>query len=277
MMSRIHAASIVIVTLTAGAAQAAPDQLCVPDAGSPAPQWWNPGLTPKAKEARWSGALVRKKTAGGRSARMRALFGPAEQTVYFELAVSGDPSLDAAHDAVLLGLGDEAGALPELFVSFSPIAACPDAAACAGDGVPLDASAIQFAEAIPTVTSLGWGALTETNPSADFFIDHPWVRVSELAGVYTWTLSFALVVPVDAAGDIRPDLRIYGNGVAYHPGWTSGTYTELPVMCTSSSVTSDDCLIGVGFLTDLPGDLPYQNMDDTWSVLRSDCVALSLQ
>jgi hypothetical protein len=109
------------------------------------------------------------------------------------------------------------------------------------------------------------------NPSADFAVEDPWIVVENVGTTYAWTVSFALRVPVDAAGDIRPDLRIYGSSWVYDPGFTSGTTWELPVLCTSSSLSSNDCLILPDALTDLPGDLPIGNLEDSWSVLRSDC------
>jgi hypothetical protein len=269
-MSRI-AAIFAVTSLAAATAHAAPDELCVPEPVSAGPAWWNPGLSPAKKEARWYGALVRKLSMGGRDARLRALFDPTQETVSFEVLVAGDPSLDAVEDTFLLALGDATGSVPELFIRFAPLASCPDAAACGGAGVPLAAGAITYSAATPSGTSLTWGPLSATNPSPSFIVEAPWVSVAENAGTFVWKLSFALSVPVVAGGEIRPELRVYGNAVAYEPGFTSGTFRELPLLCTSSSVTSNDCLIHALPQPELPFDLPLGNMTSSWSVLRSDC------
>jgi hypothetical protein len=263
-------------SLAAATAHAVPDQLCVPDVAGAEPAWSNPGLSPAKKERRWDGALVRKLSAGVHDARLRALYSPAAETVYVELLVDGDPSLDAGADLFLVALGDETGTVPELFIRFDPAQACAIPADCAGAGVALDPSAISYAAATSGPSSLTWGELSTVNPSASFAVANPWIVVTEVAGTFTTVLSFELVVPVDASGEIRPDLRIYGNAVVHVPGISSATIAELPILCTSSSPTSNDCLIGIGPLTDLPSDLPIGNLEDSWSVLRSGCPALQL-
>jgi hypothetical protein len=58
---------------------------------------------------------------------------------------------------------------------------------------------------------------------------------------------------------------------------SSDTIVELPVLCTSSSPTSNDCLIGGGPAAgELLDELPVGNLEDSWSVLRSDCVLLAM-
>src|SRR5262245_14937395 len=116
-MSRtIATAVLAAASLAASTAHADPDQLCVPPAGTNDPAWWNPGLSPAKKEARWSGALVRKLAEGSTGVRVRALWSAAASTVYFEYSVHGDPSIDPDFDAVLVALGDETGTTPELFI-----------------------------------------------------------------------------------------------------------------------------------------------------------------
>lgn len=269
-MRRIAASlapALTILVTTASAALAAPDTLCLPDAGANEPAWWNPGLSATKKEARWAGALVRKHAAGTHAARVRALWSPSSERVFFELRVAGDPTLDPDHDAFVVALGDETGTTPELLIRFAPNLDC-GGGACADPGAPLDATAVTYAEAT-VLTSITWSPLSPTTPSGDFTVEHPWVVV-DAAG--TWTLSFALHVPVDAAGDIRPDLRIYGNALAYDPGITSGTYHEHPLLCRSSSISTNDCSLAPGFT--VPDDLPVGNLEDSWSILRSDCLGL---
>jgi hypothetical protein len=83
-------------------------------------------------------------------------------------------------------------------------------------------------------------------------------------------------VPVTAGGEIRPELKIYGSALIYVPGVSSGTVVELPALCTSSSMTSNDCEIFAGQAPELPFDLPIGNLEDSWSELRSDCPVLGL-
>ncbi len=271
-MSRLpFTTPLAALTIMTTLAHAAPDQLCLPQTANPTPAWWNPGLGPNQKESRWSNALVRTRTIAPAGGRLRALWSPAEETVYLEFRVEGDTSLDPVEDVVLLALGDEDGLHPELFIRVSPVAACAGGA-CAGAGAAVEPSSIEYAEATAGPISLTWGPLTGTPPASPFTLSHPWIVVEELSDGFTWTFSVAMTLPVTGSGHIRPLQRIYGNVVAYAQGPTSGTTRELTLLCKSSSPISDDCKIDPNFNTDLPGDLPWLNMDDTWSVLRSICL-----
>jgi hypothetical protein len=258
-------ASTTLLTPTAHAA----DDLCVPET-NPAPQWWNAALSPAQKEARWDDADVRMLSSGAYTARVRSVWKPSQETVYFELSVQGDRALHASGDVVLFALGDETGTLPELFIRFAPVQDCAvNPAACDGDGVALVGTSVLFSAATFSGTSITWSKLTTNNPSADFVVEHPWVVVEPVGSAYDWTLSFALQVPVDGSGEIWPDLRIYGNAVMRESGPTSYTEYEFPLLCTSSSVTSNDCLIYDGPGAQVPYDLPIGNMVDSWPVLES--------
>lgn len=268
-MSRLAAtlAPALTILVTASAAVAAPDTLCLPDAGANEPAWWNPGLSATKKEARWAGALVRKHNVAGGTARLRALWSPASERLFVEVRVGGDTTIDPDHDAFVVVLGDAAAIYPELLIRFAPVAGCLGGA-CAYPGAALDASAVVFSEAT-VLTSITWSPLSPTTPSGDFSVEHPWV-VADASG---WTLSFALHVPVDAAGDVRPEQRIYADVLAYDPGFTSGTFVEHPILCTPTSVISNDCSLFPGF--EAPADLPVGILEEAWSILRSDCGLLT--
>lgn len=239
--------------------------VCLPTA-SPHPDWWSPGLSPAQREARWSGAAVRKTIVGSRSARMRAVWSTSD-TIYVELRVGGDVSLDD-EDAFVLAISDAAQTIPELYVEFHALEDCPQWTDCDGGGIALDPASIVYAEGTSSGTSLTWSALSPTNPSADFAIDHAWIVTNAVGSAYTWTLSFALTVPTDGAGDFV-DRLFYGNAIAYDPGFTSGTYYELPLWCTPSSPTSNDCLLYSGPSPQLPADLPFAAMLDTWPLVEA--------
>lgn len=246
-----------------------PEAVCVPDLVGPPPLWCDAGLTAEEKDARWSNALVDKATNGDHDARLRALYD--QGTLFVDVLVAGDPTLDPGSDVVLFALSDATGAAPELLIRFDPLAACPDELSCVGAGQPVPASAVTYAAAEMGPTSVTWGDLGEENPSADFFVDHVWVTADSAGDTFVWTLSFTLEVPTDAAGELRADQRVYANAVAWWPGWTSGTYTELPLLCDSSSPTSDDCRINFDALTELPDDLPTGNLEDSWALLETGC------
>ena len=248
-----------------------PEALCVPHLSGPAPAWWNAGLSASRKAARWSGAATVKESSGSHTARTRALYDASNGEVYLELLMSGDPTLDPDSDQVILALGDEDGEGPALVLEISALAGCGVAGACEGAGAAIPESAILYSAATLGPTTVTWSDPDTTNPSAEFEICQPWVVAQQSGGVWTWTVSLVLSVPTDAAGEIRPDQRIYADTVAWWPGWTSGTWTEIPTLCTSSSPTTDDCLINLDPLTELPEDLPIGNFEESWFELRSDC------
>jgi hypothetical protein len=240
-------------------------EICLPIA-NPHPDWWSPGLSAQQREARWAGASVRKQVVGSRVARVRAVWSTSD-TIYVEVRVAGDVSLDD-EDAFVMAISDAAQTLPELYVEFHPLEDCPAWTDCDGAGVALDPASIAFAEGSSSGISLTWSPLSSTNPSADFTIEHPWVVTSAVGSTFTWTLSFALTVPTDGAGDFV-DRLFYGNAIAYDPGIISATYYELPLWCTPSSVISNDCLMYSGASPELPGDLPWGAMLDTWSLVEA--------
>ncbi|HWB78105.1 MAG TPA: hypothetical protein VG755_24240 [Nannocystaceae bacterium] len=252
--------------LAPSTAAAAPDDICVPTA-NPHPDWWTPNMSPAKREARWSGADVREATNGVRSARLRSVWSPQADTIYVEVRVSTDLSLDD-EDAFVMAISDTAQQFPELLVEFHPLEDCPVWTDCDGDGIALDAGSITYTPGEPTNTSMSWGTPSSVNASLNFQISHPWIVVTKSGNKHTWTMSFAMHVPTDGAGDFV-DRRIYGNAIAYDPGVTSGTYYELPLWCTSSSITTNDCLIYSGPSPGLPGDLPWPAMQDTWSSVEA--------
>ena len=239
--------------------------ICLPEA-NPHPDWWSPGLTAQQREARWAGASVRKEVAGSRVARVRAVWSTSD-TIYVEVKVTGDVSLDD-EDAFVMAISDAAQMVPELFVEFHPLEDCPVATDCDAGGIALDPESIAYAEATPTLSSMVWSELSSTNPSTEFEIDHPWVVTAAVGSTYTWTLSFALTVPTDGSGDFA-DRLFYGNAIAYDPGFSSGTYYELPLWCESVSVSSNTCLMYAGDTPELPEDLPFWPMVDGWPLVEA--------
>lgn len=249
----------------AAPAAAAPDDICVPPA-NPTPNWWS-NLTPTKREARWSGADVRTEINGIRTARLRSVSSQQADRIYVELRVGTDLSIDD-EDAFVMAISDDAQEYPELLVEFHPLEDCAVWTDCDGDGIALDPASITYTQGEPTASSMGWSASSSVNASVDFQIEHPWIVVAKSGNKHTWTLSFVLTVPTDGAGDFA-GRRIYGNAIAYDPGVTTGTYYELPVWCTSSSISSNDCLMYSGPSPQLPDALPWENMVETWSAVEA--------
>jgi hypothetical protein len=248
----------------ATSAHAAPDEICLPEA-SPTPDWWSPGLGPVRRELRWDGADVRESSNGTRHTRLRSIWSPQWDKIYIEVRVEGDNSLDP-QDAFIMSISDAAADLPELYVELHPVQQCPVWSDCSA-GVELDASSILYAEGMPTASSMGWGELSQDNPSTELTIHHPWVRTHRTGSTFTWTLSFAMTVPT-TGGDFV-GRRIYGNAVAYDPGFTSGTYYEMPVWCTSASPTTDTCVLFDMGNPELPEDLAHELVQDTWPLVEA--------
>lgn len=253
---------LVVVTEAA----AARDDVCVPTV-HPTPDWWSPNISATKREARWSGADVREESDGTRSARLRSVWSPQADTIYIEVRVSTDLSLDD-EDAFLMAISDDVQQYPQLFVELHPLEDCAVWTDCDGEGIALDPDAITYTPGAPTNTSMGWGPSSSVNASLDFQISHPWIVVTKIGNKHTWTLSFAMHVPTDGAGDFV-DRLIYGNAIAYDPGVTTGTYYELPLWCTPSSPTSNDCLVYSGPSPQLPNALPWEGMVDTWSSVEA--------
>lgn len=263
--------TIPLLTLLAGfAAPVAPvaaavDDVCLPDA-QPAPDWWSPMLSAAKREARWKHAWVNQLDDGTHAARMRAIWSPQGDAVYVEVRVDGDPALDAEGDAFVLAITDDSQSAPQLLIRFTPVSGCANWFDCDGAGAALGASAIHYAAATMG-TSLTWTALDEVNPSTDFAVAHPWVVV-ERSATFSWTLSFVLEVPTDGSGDFV-GRRLYGNAIAYDPGVTTGTFYELPLLCTPTSLTSNDCLLYSGPAPQLPQALPVGIIADAWPLVEA--------
>lgn len=262
---------------------AAPNDACVrqaqavPGAAIKHPEWWNPGLSESQHEVRWTGASVRTddNTMTPELARSRMIWDRASRTVFFEFEVNGDPAIDANQDLVALSVANATGTAPELFISFQPLRGCTTLSNCTGQGSALAGSSVRYSAASTSGTgALTWTALSTTNPNPSFVVDHPWVQVREVnsggATTYNWTLRFAMQVPVDGAGQVRPNLRLYGNAVMHMPGPILGTAVEFPLLCNPTSPVSNDCLMFNG-----PDDgelmdaLPVGSMGTTWPVLES--------
>lgn len=271
------------VLSVAPTAAAAPNDACVrqaqavPGAAVKHPEWWNPALSESQREVRWTGASVRTDTQSSAPelARSRMIWDAPTRTVFFELEVNGDPSINSTQDIVMLSVANSAGTAPELFMQFQPLRNCSPVTNCTGSGAAMAPSSIQYSGATGTGTGITWSSLSSTNPSTEFTITHPWVQVREVSSggttSYDWTLSFAMQVPVDGAGQVRPNLRLYGNAVMYVPaGFGAGTAVEFPLLCNPSSGFNNDCLMfsgpSGGALTEA---LPTGNMAALWPVLES--------
>lgn len=283
-MSKSRVLLSVLASLVAiPTAQAAPNDACVrqaegvPGSANRTPEWWNPALSESQRDVRWTGASVRTddNASTPELARTRMIWDRASRTVFFELEVNGDPSINTSQDLVVLSVANAAGDGPELFMRFQPLRGCGTLSNCTGAGSAMSGSAISYSAATPSGTSTTWSALSSTNPNPNFTVEHPWVHVREVVSggstTYNWTLSFAMRVPVNTTtGEVRPNLRIYGNAIMYMPGPTSGTAVEFPLLCNPGSGTSNDCLMFSGPSTgSLMDDLPVGNMATTWPVLES--------
>ena len=273
------AAALVATSMTAtrASADSSPSTLCVPPVEDGSAYWWNPEVSPEEIEAEFNGGAAMGAAEGTRSAVTRILWDPAEKLVMFRVAVTGDESIEPADDRFVLVVSDEDGEIPELFIEFRPLLECEDPEECEA-GAPVSVDAIRYAEA-SAITSLTWSPLSDDNPSADFEVYKQWIEVevddTGPTTQYHWTLSFALQVPTDLAGDIRPDLHVYGTVLDYVPGVTSDTIIELPTLCESSSPTSNDCLIENGtHPTEYPEGFPYGTVEQSWPIVRSDCFEL---
>lgn len=281
LLAPLVASTALAVSTAPSTALAAPNDACVrqaqavPGAANKTPEWWNPGLSESQHDVRWTGASVRTDddTATPELARSRMIWDKASRTVFFELELNGDPAIDANQDLVMLSLANTTGNAPELFISFQPLRGCTTVSNCTGNGAAVAPSAIRYSAASGSGTSITWTPLSSTNPSGTFTVEHPWVQVRPVSSggttTYNWSLKFALQVPV-SSGEVRPNLRIYGNAVMYMPGLTSGTAVEFPLLCNPSSPTSNDCLMFSGAPgSELPESLPIGAMSTTWPVLES--------
>jgi len=278
--------SILFTLAVVPAARAAPAQaatdVCVRQAEglpyesrpgeSSAPEWWNESFSASKKEGRWTGATSRASGQGAAPplARARTIWDKSTGTVFFELTVNGDPSLDQDEDLVLLALSDSSGTEPELFIKFAPLGNCSPQSNCtSGVDSSLATSNIEYTGYTKGTSgaSGSWGTLVSQNPGTSFVVGHPWVKIRSTGSAYDWTLSFTLKVPVEN-GDIRSNLRIYGSALMFSSG-PYGWVTPFPLLCNPSSD-------GTGCeLSDAPryqDQIPIATLaqtNPTWPVLRS--------
>jgi hypothetical protein len=271
----------VLVTLAiAPTAQAAPNDACVrqaqgvPGAANHTPEWWNTTLSESQREVRWTGAAVRTddQSSTPELSRTRMIWDSPSQTMFFEFEVNGDPSINTSQDMAVLTLGNTAGTAPDLFIRVQPLRGCSTVANCTGAGSAISNSAISYSQATVLPSSIAWSALSNVNPNPAFTVSHPWVRVREIVSggttTYNWTLSFALQVPVDGSGNVRPNLRLYGNAIMYMPGPSAGIAVEFPLLCNPGSGSGSECLMFSGASSGtIMEDVPVTNMGTLWPVL----------
>lgn len=258
--------------LTGSAASAWAFTLCIPEATGL--DWWSSAATTPVHAPFKQGAVA-STSADGKAGVTSMLWDPDADQIVVRVQLWGATGLDPAADRFVLALSED-GVLPSLFLQFHPLQGCADADACGGRGVALSSDAVEYSEAT-SLTSLTWSPLSTTNPSAAFSIEHPWIAVEQddsgPVTTYDWTLTFALNVPVDGAGQIVDNLAAYGSIIEYEAGPTSATHVELPMLCDSSSPTTDTCsMYGSVGNPQLPADLPT-NVAGDWLPLVSSCGA----
>lgn len=261
--------AMLAVSPAASASMLLGPQLCVPDADKAGPKWWKPTANPKAIDLRFATGASLGPVQNEATAQARILWDPHHERALVRVAVTDVESLDP-EDAFVFVVSDAAGVRPELLVRFRPLQGCTDPLACRGNGVGLGGAAIDYAHATAT-TSLTWTALSPHNPMADRTVTHPWIQTRQYdEGQFGWTLTFAVDLPTDGAGDIAAQTRVFGSVVERVDGPTSTTELELPVLCESGSPTSDECaMVGIGDI-ELPDDLPLA-VESSWVLLSSDC------
>ncbi|MEM9457908.1 MAG: hypothetical protein AAGF11_27265 [Myxococcota bacterium] len=278
---RLLLSSLAATLLLAPAAQAAPDDVCVRQAnGVPGmavkhPEWWNGSLSESQRNVRWTGATA-KTTGSGATPELadsRIIWDRPSNTVFFEFTVHADPSIDPTTDLLMFAVSNAAGDAPELYIQFQPLRGCFIPRNCTGAGRSINNIAIRYASATGSGTGLNWSALSPTNPSSDFTVQHPWVHLEEVdsaAGTsYDWTVSFGLEVPTASNGQIRPNLRTYANAVMTYVG-TSLSAVELPILCNPPNEAAiSDCLVfSSSNNVPLPDGLPTDNLS-LWPVVTS--------
>lgn len=241
-------------------AAAPPAPLCLPIA-DPGPNWW----TPTRNGLSWSGAAKRSVHTDETAATLRGFWTPGREVASFEVRVAHDPSIDPDDDAVIVMVSDATGTVPELFIRFTPLLDCTAPGSCTGAGAPLAVDAISYAEASMT-TSLTWSPASTSNPSTDLVVTHPWVTLVPVDGDHTWSLQFSLSLPT-VAGAIEGERRIFVDAVAWDPGITSATWYEHTLTCTPSSFATDDCALPLGIADQLPVDIDFGALAQTWSAV----------
>lgn len=268
ILSTLAAAAAVTLCASASAAMASGPELCVPEV-APGPMWWTSNADTGAIALQFASGATLGSVSNDASAQARILWDVKQQRALVRVQVHDVEALDP-EDAFVFAVSESTGTRPELLVRYRPLVDCPNVAACGGRGIEVDGAAIDYAHA-SAITSPTWTALSHQNPMPDRTVSHPWIQTEfQDNGMLSWTLTFAIELPTDIAGDIAPKLRVYGSAVDRVHGPTSDTDLELPVLCESSSPTSDECsMIDIGEI-ELPEDLPTA-VASSWVGLSSTC------
>ncbi|MCA9652806.1 MAG: hypothetical protein KC501_23005 [Myxococcales bacterium] len=270
------------LAVTPAALASSPGDVCVrqakavPGAQNKFPEWWNPSLSESQREVRWTGATTRTEgdSAAPPLASSRMIWDKPSRRVFFEFEIAADPSIDSDEDVVVLAVSNSAGSQPELFIQFQPLRGCSPVTNCDEGGAALGGASVHYSAATGGGSSITWSPLSTTNPSTDFVVQQPWVQVREnVSGgstTYDWKLKLALEVPIaSGSGEIRPDLKVYGNAMMFMPGTTSGTVVQFPLLCNPDGLTGNNCLITSGAGGSMPSDLPLGTNLSIWPTLDS--------
>lgn len=271
----LHATVTAATLAGAPAARAAVGDVCVrqaealPGEKESTPEWWTKELSPSKKEGRWLGATTRTGGQGAapQLARSRMVWDKTSRTVYLEFEVSGDPTFDPAKDFVMLALSKSDGKSPQLFAQFLPLKGYEQPTK---DKPTIDGPVNPGADphAVTYWSSDDFNAVQSLPTYYELQVSHPWVKVdrvgSDASPTYNWTLSLALTVPVKNGGEIRDNLRIYGN-VMMSLGQTR--MVQFPLLCNPPAGEPNACLMqGSGTYID---QVPTPTALTTWPVLRS--------
>lgn len=269
ILSVLAGAAVLTLSAAATAAMVSGPQLCVPDAANPGPRWWKPNTDPADVELQFAAGATLGPVHNDAVAQARALWDPQHDRALIRVDVDDVEALDP-EDAFVFAVSDSTGERPELLVRFRPLIDCLNPAACGGRGVGVDSEAIDYAYAT-ALTSPTWTPLGPKNPMFGRSVKHPWIQTHHGDdGQLGWTLTFAIELPTDIAGDIAPDVRVFGSVVDRIHGITSDTELELPVLCESGSPTSDECIMsGIGEI-EVPDDLPTA-VESSWALLSTTC------
>ncbi len=256
-------AALCLVSSPAGAA----DDVCVQQGSvdlpffgvTPmAPAWWDPGLTACEQELGWGASTP---IPNG-----RMVWDVESRTLFFELTVQGDNHEDPGGDIVAVSVTDTTGA-PYLYIELDPMSTCA-AQECSSPGLEMTPN-VWFSQYLPqkSWTTPVWSPRSQDNPTTDVQVVHPWIETTPAGVDFDWTVRFGLQLPV--ASDTRQlseDQRIFMSLLHTETGWTSDTVYEDVILCESTSVVSNDCLVfnGVGDWPDLPLDVPAFDIEQMW-------------
>ncbi len=266
--------------LCARTAAAAPGDLCVPQAfGVPGPQpktpeWWNAAAM--GKDERWTGsnraAGAPTVTAASPMASVRTIWDRPSRTMFVRYEVNADQTLTPGFDRVIMALTDTAGARA-LAIVLDPMRGCVGTGITDADGNGVD-DACDAGRAIPTGTGGGvqyatphptnadqWNALSPTNPLADMTVEHAWISVADdpMPGggtIRSWTVQFAVHLPVDGSGEAGPGARTYASAIALLGSPSGGTLVEFASLCNPMGASADSCLLASPVAAQLPNGLP---------------------